>query len=87
MPCYLRRIRRLPLRLRQNLAIPLGEDFERELMRELGVKTHEEMGEKIDSMSDEVFFAVINSVMKKVRKPSRKPFSEEVVSKEVPYIT
>lgn len=86
MPCFLTRIKRLPLRLRQNLTIPIGEDFERELMRELGVDTHEEMAKRIESMGDETFLTIINTIVNRIRKASRKT-SEEIIQKEVIYIT
>lgn len=86
MPCFLTRIKRLPLRLRQNLTIPISEDFERELMRELGVDTHEEMAKRIESMGDEAFLNIINAIINRMRKISRKT-SEETTQKEVIYIT
>lgn len=84
MPCWIVRLRRLPLRLRQNLIVPTDPWFERELEKELKVERHEEVEGKVNAMSDEEFVALLERLIQRRRKPRR---PEEGEKAEVQYIT
>jgi len=60
--CWIRRARRL------GITVPLDSSFERELMKELGVKTHKELEDNLRFLHDETFEAIVESIMKRRRR-------------------
>ncbi|MFQ6134662.1 MAG: hypothetical protein ACE5KU_02460 [Nitrososphaerales archaeon] len=53
--------------------MPLDERFEKELMRELEVKNHEELERNLRLLHDETFEAIVESILRRrKKKPTRR---------------
>ena len=66
MVCWIKRVKRL------GIVVPQDERFEKELMRELNVKSHEELEINLKILHDETFEAIVESILRRRKKISVK---------------
>ncbi len=57
---------------RLGIVVPQDERFEKELMRELNVKSHEELEINLKILHDETFEAIVESILRRRKKISVK---------------
>ncbi len=64
MVCWIKRIKRL------GIDIPLDDDTEKELMKELDVRNHNELESSIKFLHDETLESIMESIMNRRKKVS-----------------
>jgi len=62
MVCWIKRIKRL------GIDIPIDDDVEKELMKELDVSNHNELESSIKFLHDETLESIMESIMNKRKK-------------------
>lgn len=62
MVCWIKRAKRL------GVAVPVDEEFEKDLMHELGAKSHAELEDNLKFIHDETFEAIVESIVKRRRR-------------------
>jgi hypothetical protein len=60
--CWIKRAKRL------GINIPLDDKFEKDLMNELEVKSHEELERNLKFLHDETFVALVESILRRRKK-------------------
>tara|TARA_B100000315_G_scaffold221809_1_gene225446 strand:- start:669 stop:899 length:231 start_codon:yes stop_codon:yes gene_type:complete len=74
MVCWIKRIKRL------GIDIPLDDNFEKELMKELDVRNHNELERSLKFLHDETLESIMESIMNRRKKVSvrRKELSHDM---------